>query len=154
MRRSRGEPLTIELLKSWCEIDPVTGCWNWLKGKHPQGYGQLWYDGKSSQKAHRASYEIANGVKLPPEIDILHDCDNTSCINPEHLKSGDQEKNMRDAASRGRVHAQYTDSQIRDIRGKYVSYGHGALTRLTEEYNASPTQMHNIVKGKTYKHVR
>lgn len=39
---------------------------------------------------------------LPREIHVRHKCDNTRCINPEHLLSGTAKDNVRDCVERGR----------------------------------------------------
>lgn len=59
-------------------IDPVTGCWEWLKSKCPRGY--------SSVHAHRHYWAAANDQEIPDGHDIHHRCHNTSCVNPDHLE--------------------------------------------------------------------
>ena len=65
-------------------IEEASGCWTWLHGIHPNGYG---YVGRGSERryAHRAYYEAARGP-LPPGVEIHHECRNKSCVNPDHLK--------------------------------------------------------------------
>ena len=59
------------------EINPETGCWEWLKCKTAAGY--------PSGRTHRAYWEQANGA-IPPDHHVHHLCRNTSCVNPEHLE--------------------------------------------------------------------
>ena len=56
----------------------------------------------SKFKAHRVSYEMANGP-IPDGLIIRHKCDNPNCVNPKHLESGTQKDNMLDASFRGRI---------------------------------------------------
>jgi hypothetical protein len=35
-----------------------------------------------------------------PDGDMLHHCDNTRCVNPDHLYVGDDRTNIRDAVNR------------------------------------------------------
>ena len=58
-------------------------CWFWSASKTKQGYGMFSYDGKSIP-AHRFAYIAYKG---PIEQDkIVHQsCNNTYCVNPEHL---------------------------------------------------------------------
>lgn len=77
-------------------------CWEWM-GSRSKGYGQLARGAKKPPfKAHRLAYEIFKGVAPGPR-GVLHRCDNPACVNPNHLELGDQRKNMRDAAARGRL---------------------------------------------------
>ena len=65
------------------KIIKTNDCWFWTASKTKQGYGMFSYDGKSIP-AHRFSYIAFKG-----DIDndkIVHQtCNNTYCVNPEHL---------------------------------------------------------------------
>lgn len=66
----------------------VTGdCWIWTGAKNPKGYGSV-SNGKkgSSALAHRKSYMLTVGP-IPNGYEIDHLCENTSCVNPEHLEA-------------------------------------------------------------------
>lgn len=82
------------------------GCWLWTgaKFKLRMGYGSFTHrpSGTVQQRAHRASFEIYNEVKLIPEENVLHTCDTPACVNPGHLFLGDHAKNMADRDSKGR----------------------------------------------------
>lgn len=78
-----------------------THCWEWLGGKIPSGYGHLRMNG-SHILAHRFSYEQVNGSILD-YLCICHQCDNPSCVNPDHLWMGTHQDNMRDMADKGRA---------------------------------------------------
>lgn len=81
------------------------------------------------QLAHRVVYCIANGLDLS-QIDgqvIRHKCDNTRCVNPEHLEIGTQQDNIRDTRIRGRVAhpRKLTYEQVLEIRTKCVPQKRG-----------------------------
>lgn len=82
------------------EIDS-NGCWNWVGSKRAHGYGQVYFNGKPARKAHRVAWELTNG-KIPNNLCVLHRCDNSSCINPDHLFLGTQLENIQDMINKGR----------------------------------------------------
>lgn len=96
------------------EIDPVSGCWNWVGGVNAKGYGVIAgevngkrYVKKGQQMlAHRVSWLIFKGEI--PESDsahgtvVMHGCDNPRCVNPAHLKLGSQADNVKDMVVKGR----------------------------------------------------
>ncbi len=70
-------------------VDPVTGCWPWL-GKQSGGYGKLnvWDKVKKCRItlwAHRVAYETFIGP-IDEGMEVDHMCENTICINPNHLQ--------------------------------------------------------------------
>lgn len=98
-------------------------CWEWRASKHRQGYGQFRMDG-STQLAHRASWMIFKG-EIPAGMCVCHSCDNTACVNPDHLWLGSQRDNVRDMDKKGRRvisraenvgTAKLTAEQVKEIR--------------------------------------
>ena len=78
--------------------DPETGCWVWYKLDGTIAR----YPGGVRHAAHRESYAAYNG-DIPAGMVVCHECDNPSCVNPEHLTCKTQRENMRDKAARGRA---------------------------------------------------
>jgi len=74
-------------------------CWEWMAGKTGFGYGEIWIQGKE-WNSHRLCYFVEVGD--PGKLNVLHKCDNPSCVNPAHLYAGTQAQNMRDAFIRNR----------------------------------------------------
>ena len=78
-----------------------SGCWEWVKNSTACGYGLVQYDGKP-HSVHRLMYKLMSGP-IPEDHVVLHHCDNSKCYNPDHLSTGTQSQNRREAFSRGRV---------------------------------------------------
>jgi len=76
-------------------------CWEWTASFLNDGYGQFWFKRKTC-RAHRMSWELTHGP-IPLGKQVLHHCDNPSCVNPQHLFLGTHEDNMEDKHSKGRV---------------------------------------------------
>ena len=58
-------------------------CWFWTASKTKQGYGMFSYKGKSVP-AHRFAYIAYKGTIEHNKI-VHQSCNNTFCVNPEHL---------------------------------------------------------------------
>lgn len=79
-------------LKKHSNLNPDTGCIEWISCKNNGGYGALSIKGKWAM-AHRVSYEINRG-SIPDGFDIDHLCRNRSCINPFHLEAVPRRENL------------------------------------------------------------
>jgi HNH endonuclease/NUMOD3 motif len=114
-RRSRIDPLT-RLLRSTEKHDGSDGCWVWTGAKNQNGYGNFFLDGQI-MKAHRASYQLHLGC-IPEGLQVLHRCDNPSCIRPDHLFLGTPDDNMKDASSKGRLKGSTGYRHSKQVREK------------------------------------
>lgn len=67
-------------------------CWNWTASTNgKRNYGTMFYEGRS-QLAHRISYKLYKG-EIPAGLTIDHLCNNTLCVNPDHLALATQKDN-------------------------------------------------------------
>lgn len=84
------------------ELDP-SGCWNWTGWTNQAAtpYGRLSV-GNRKVYAHRLSYETFVGP-IPEGHEIDHLCQNTLCVNPDHLEAVSPEEN-RDRVTQRRTH--------------------------------------------------
>jgi hypothetical protein len=98
------------------------GCWLWT-GSLVWGYGQLYFDGRP-QKAHRVAWTLIRGT-IPAGLFVLHKCDVTACVNPDHLFLGDAYDNHRDMTRKGRArvatgsrhgNARLTEARVQAVR--------------------------------------
>jgi hypothetical protein len=90
----------------WSRVDMTTDrddCWLWTGAQDKNGYGVLVHKGVH-WRAHRAAWALAFGP-LPPEVHVLHGCDNPACCRPDppaHLRPGTPADNAADRIQRGR----------------------------------------------------
>ena len=83
--------------------DSLDDCWEWQGQVYRNGYGRFNY--KDNRKlAHRVMVMFC-GKPLERKDVVCHTCDNRKCCNPAHLIVADQQYNMQDAWSKGRMHA-------------------------------------------------
>jgi hypothetical protein len=77
----------IEKILMRTRIENLYDCWIWVGGTNSWGYGSMWVSKTESRKAvHRVLYQLVFGP-LPQEMLLHHDCENTRCVNPSHLRA-------------------------------------------------------------------
>lgn len=135
-------------------------CWIWMAVKDKRGYGiyDKYENGKKIFRrfAHRFMWERVNGP-IPQGVNVLHRCDNPSCVNPKHLFIGTHADNVADKVSKGRqqkgeqVHfAVLNEDQVRRI---IALLGKQSIASLAREYGVSWHAIYAISKGKSWKHI-
>lgn len=80
-------------------------CWEWQAATQRTSNTQI--QGKFGAYnrvflAHRFSYILAYGP-IPKSKVVCHSCDNSLCVNPNHLWLGSQRENMMDRVNKGRL---------------------------------------------------
>jgi hypothetical protein len=143
-----------------------TRCWEWVGASNNGGYGVIKINGKQCY-THRISYLLDRG-DIPDGLDVLHRCDNTYCVRPEHLFPGTDQDNVDDKVRKGRAyypgpispmhgetHALHKLSaeQVSEIRQRYGYKGKDGATamELANEFGLSESQVFRIVKGESWK---
>lgn len=135
----------------WLNVDVgnKNECWNWEGSTTKGGYGNF-----ENSKAHRFSYRLHYG-EFNPKLDVLHECDNPSCVNPAHLFLGSHLQNMQDMVNKGRskrgencAKHKLTEKQVREIRIK-SSTGMSSYD-LAREYEVDPKTIRNAVNRVTW----
>ena len=125
------------------EVDPETGCWNWLLYIRPDGYGQVKYQ-DTTQLAHRWMYQSYNGVTLADEQYLDHLCRNRRCVNPSHLEVVTFTENIR----RGNSVTLTMDVALQ-IRSEYIPF---VITQhfLAGKYNVDRSVVARIVQNRCW----
>jgi len=125
-----------------------TRCWEWQGNKTKLGYGTVGRDGKTIA-IHRIAWELGNGRPPKPELDVLHSCDNPSCVNPKHLREGTAYDNTMDMVTRGR-HGNATDiDTVRQV--KQMQKDGFQQFEVRKALNLSHGRVAGIFQGKTFK---
>ena len=136
--------------------DPTSGCWNWFGSKDSSGYGT--YIHKDGTRAHRYSWERANGRKTPDGYCVLHRCDNPACVNPDHLFVGTHEENMKDMRTKGRAvgHAGGSNpsAKLTEEQAIEILEDPRPASALRDHYGVSDGAIHALRAGKTWGHLQ
>ena len=139
--------------------EPNSGCWLWTVACNNYGYGSFrrreTVGGKlRNYLAHRLTYQHFRGP-IPTGLQVLHQCDVPSCINPDHLFLGTQAHNMADMAAKGRsmrgarnVNTKLTEAQVRAIRADRRK-----LREIAADYGTTLQNIWYVKNGDTWKHV-
>lgn len=146
----------------WKYIDKKQNnlCWNWLGCYDKDGYGKIQINEKHI-RAHRFSWELHFG-KIPKDKPcVLHECNNPSCVNPNHLYLGTNEDNMRymiecnrqaNQQGENNGYSKLTESQVKQIR---LLYNQKKLTQaqIAKIFNVCRGTISDIHRNKIWKHI-
>lgn len=88
-----------------CVVAETTGCWRWVGSdkKCRWRYGLFWYQDENIQ-AHAFTYRAMVG-EIAAGLEIDHQCNNTRCVNPSHLKPVTHLENVRRSESVGGINS-------------------------------------------------
>ena len=134
-------------------------CWPFTGARSPKGYGVLNRSSHGEGFAHRRALGLS-GVEVPPQLCVLHSCDNPACCNPAHLSLGDRAENNRQMVERGRRasfagshnnNAKLTAEDVRAIRR--LAAGGAAKRSLGRQFGISEVQVGRIVRGERWREI-
>ena len=136
-----------------------TQCWEYQGILDKSGYGR--FQGTLQKEyntpfAHRLSYILHYG-EFDKSLDVLHNCDNPCCVNPDHLRLGTHQENMNDRDQRGRQVAlrgsnnptsKLTDETIEKIKQDY--FGGKQIKDIAQELGLHRKTISRVLNGETY----
>ena len=131
----------------WAKVVKTSECWLWTGAKNSTDYGHFrWIDGRTHY-SHRISYELTHGPILDG-MNVLHHCDNPSCVNPSHLFLGTDRDNKMDSVNKKRHHTKLNDDIVRMIRASGEPQ-----TILAARYSISTTVISRVRNRLAWRHV-
>jgi hypothetical protein len=163
MKTARHLPNTASLEERffWSNIpEPNTGCWLWIGGVHKTNKYQVRptiTHRLRAMYAHRVSYMLYKG-EIPQGLLVCHRCDNTLCVNPDHLFVGTHQDNMTDCKLKNRISRRSAINQRRlsdhEVAAVRVEHANGASQlSLSRKYCVSPSTIRRAVIHHHYKDV-
>lgn len=138
-----------------CTPEPNSGCWLWTGFVTKKGYGSFSIDRAGhSSRAHRAAWAIYNGV-IPEGLYVCHKCDNTSCVNPEHLFLGSHKENMADMRLKNRSARLYGSknhsTSLSEDEVAHIRSGSMRQKDLAKMYSVHQSTISKIQHGKRWR---
>jgi hypothetical protein len=136
-------------------VSDDTGCWAWCAAKSGRTdrykRGSFSIVGGKTEVAARVSWQIYRG-EIPRGMQVLHQCDNPLCVNPDHLFLGNHADNMADMKAKRRstfgersAKAVLTANDVRFIRECDAPH-----TLMAKQFGVSYTTIFNIRAGKAW----
>lgn len=118
----------------------MSDCWTWIKTVDGSGYGQC---AKSfgERRAHRVAYGFVHGP-APADFHVHHECRNTSCVNPDHLRALSPSAHIRADTRFSR--SPFTADEVATIRARSLA-GEDDTT-IAEDYGVHRTTIGRLVR--------
>ena len=139
------------------------GCWLWTgaksggDGREQFKYGYINFN-KKAVRVHRIFFEISKNINLG-EKHLMHKCDNSLCINPDHLEPCSHTENMKDMILKKRDlhfvgelnHSKLKEAQVLEI--KEMLKNGKKIPEIAKQFNISCSTISGIKNGKKWKYL-
>jgi hypothetical protein len=127
------------------------------------GYGQFMTCSQGKRKllkAHRVSYEMANGP-IPKGLFICHRCNNPKCCNPAHLYAGTAAENWNDTIAAGTRYVpegdkgeRHHDAKLTEAKVQFIRKSKQSGASLARKFGVSTCAVSAVRRGRTWKKVK
>ena len=128
-------------------------CWPW-QGATSSGNGRgAMIHNNTFINPSRLSWVLRHREEVPQGLFVCHTCDNSLCMNPDHLWLGTNTDNVLDASDKGRMigvsmeRHHVLDGQARRIRASYAS-GHYTQKAIADHYGVTRQAINKICCGR------
>ncbi len=141
----------------WNRVQKTDGCWEWLGCVDKDGYGRFQINGVK-WKTHRFSYELHKGPI--GNLCVCHSCDNTKCVNPDHLWLGTTQDNTKDRQIKGRhkinpaIGESNGSSKFNNQQIEFIRISGLTGQDLSKLFNVSDNTIYAIRNRKTWRHIK
>ena len=119
-----------------------SACINWPFPVCAKGYGKKYWKGKIT-RAHRVSLILQTG-RDPDDLQAAHTCNNTSCVNPDHLYWATNQQNQDDKVADGGTGIVISDTAITMVK---ELIGHMSYIEIGKFVGCSAATVCHINKG-------
>lgn len=127
------------------------GCWNYTGQKDQYGYGVFKIGGRNLG-AHKISYILHKGDFDQSKFEMMHECHNRCCVNPDHIRTGTHKENMSYADTKRRMrkvsHANFHYNVIGEKRGQTILFGSTYVAKNLGYSDGSISSSASNYKGK------
>lgn len=130
--------------------NPINGCYEMriVKSRYPI----FLYNGKNV-RANRLSYMWANNLQnLPSNIQVCHKCDNTKCVNPDHLFLGTNQDNTIDMIKKNRGPRQIMSFETA-VKAKELLVTGLRWEEVSRQLNIQGFAIRDLACGKSWNHL-
>ena len=138
----------VKTIEERCDKDEETGCWNWTRATHIQGYAFMRHGGQMRTVQRIMAIEL----ELFPNIDfytrVTTSCDNKLCVNPDHIvaRTHTEINNIR-YAKHGTNGVLY--GREKDIAAEYRHMKENKIVdtigKMAEKYGCSPAIVYRAI---------
>lgn len=147
------------LARFWSHVNrekaKAADCWIWTGHVASTGYGQFGIGSHHRVRAHRFAWLVSRGP-IPDGFVVCHNCDNTLCVNPGHLRLDSQAGNILESVRKGRKKVwglqKLNAEQVQAIRQTYAAGG-TTQKQLARTFGIARNTVSQIVNRKCWAHL-
>ena len=137
-----------ELLKKHSIVDKVTGCWEWQRATHVQGYGLVRHGGtmKTIQRVMAIELKLAKNINFSTRIGTS--CNNKLCCNPDHIIAQTRTEVLKRRYENEGTGGRFEGMEM-ELRAEYFDMKSNKIPRtiniLAEKYDAHPMSVYKAI---------